>query len=116
MSFIAFLRYISATGLSFSLFFWQRHFVLTLTLLSPTFIKRTLLKTNTYTNIVPASLELAASSSSQQNNAEISPAVFAQLKPVVADAVPASFVQQTTETVIDGTYRMAAGQNNHTGK
>ncbi len=111
MSFIKrFLRYISATGLSFSLFFLATALVLTLTLLSPTFIKRTLLKTNTYSNIVPSSLELAASSSSQQNNNEISPAVLAQLKPVVTDAVPASFVQQTTETVIDGTFGWLQGK------
>lgn len=105
-----FLHYISATGLSLSLFFLATITVLLLTILNAGFIKQTLVKTNAYNNIIPASLELATATSEKQGEEPINPVVVSQLKPIATATVTPEFLKSSTESVIDGLFSWLDGR------
>ena len=108
------IRGMSAWTLSFSLYMLASFTVLMLTVLSAQYIKTTLYKSNVYQNIVPATLDLAATksgdSSANSLSDTIDPKTIKQLEPVVASAISPQFLQSTTEQVIDGLYAWLNGK------
>ncbi len=104
-------RHISAWLLSFSLFMLASFVALTLTVFSPTYIKTSLEKSDTYKNIVPAMLNLAQLSASSTYDVSIDAKTIKELEAPISAAISPTFLQTTTESVIDGIFLWLAGSS-----
>lgn len=90
--------------LSFSLFMLACFTTLILTVFNPSYIKTNLSANNTYKNIVPATLELATTATSNNTSSQLSPKIVAEISPIVSSALTPQFLKATTESIIDGTF------------
>jgi hypothetical protein len=77
---------------------------LSLTVFNPTYIKVSLDKSAAYKNIVPAMLNLAQLSASSTYDAKIDAKTLKELEAPISRAITPTFLQTTTEAVVDGTF------------
>lgn len=100
-------RAFAAWLLTFSLFTTAGLAAITMTILNPSYIKQTLDKSGAYDTIIESALELA--SFNQQGSEALTKQTISEITPVITAVVTPTFLQQTTEAIIDGFFAWLQG-------